>query len=72
MKASTVLDKMDEIEKKYPAEQRWHKLRLLLMAATQAESQLTPVAADVCDCYICVPAGNYPDLCAHCGKKARR
>ena len=37
------------------------------------ESGLTPVAADaLCDCYISVPAGNYPDLCAHCSKKARR
>ena len=26
----------------------------------------------VCDCYISVPSGNYPDLCAHCGKKARK
>lgn len=38
-----------------------------------AKTRLTPVAADaLCDCYISVPAGNYPDLCAHCGKKARR
>jgi hypothetical protein len=32
----------------------------------------TPVMVDICDCYISVPTGNYPDLCAHCGKKVRR
>lgn len=42
-------------------------------AVINGETQPTSVAADaLCDCYISVPAGNYPDLCAHCGKKARR
>lgn len=52
MKANTIIDKMDEIERKYPAELHWHLLRKLLMAVAQAEKEIEPAIPNAvyCNC----------------------
>ena len=54
-------------------EKQISKLESQLETWREYKRLLTQRAPDaLCDCYISVPAGSYPDLCAHCGKKARR